>query len=53
MVGRQVAAEHQNAKGQSRLRDGHIFRWLIEREIKTNGKILQEKKPRVVARPYF
>jgi hypothetical protein len=53
MVGRRTAAEHQNAKGQSRLRYGHIFHWLIAREIKTNGKILQEKRPRVDARPYF
>jgi hypothetical protein len=30
-----------------------LFHWLIWWEIKTNGKILQEKRPRVDARPYF
>jgi hypothetical protein len=30
-----------------------LFRWLISGKINTNGKILQEKRPHVDARPYF
>jgi hypothetical protein len=43
MVGRRVAAEHQNAKGQSRLRDGHIFRWLIRGKSRPTARFYKKK----------